>query len=297
MNLFEIKLKNNKKYSFEYSINNVSEILFIKIYLDNKILNIETVKKVRINVSEFFKELLEKEKKNAKLYIIEYVSGNSKKLVVNMGYRYDRADVLSSYILSNINFNFIYVGVFTKNWFYQNIINNKIKAPEFCVKYVKYFIKKHNILSKDVLFTGLSSGGYCAIYLTLFFDKSNCIVFNPGVHNFRKTKFIGVNNAFEWSYTVSDDLINLLKKGNYTSNINIIVSNKNTNSQYYNLYQTGSIATFKNVRVAIVNCDKHSFFYCYKMYTFVDFLNNYYTKHNINPLNVFDIMFKYLKKV
>jgi hypothetical protein len=153
-------------------------------------------------------------------------------------------------------------------------------------------------LSKDILFTGISAGGYGAIYLTLLFDKSNCIVFNPGVNNFKKTKFINVKNVPEFSYKVQDDLINLLKKENYTSNINIIVSNKNNNnSQLYNLFQTGTISKFKNVNVAIVNCDKHFFFYCYKMYTFVNFLNDYYTKHNINPSNIFDIMFKYLKKV
>jgi len=287
--VYEIKSKNNFKYQLQYSITNIGEILIIKIKFPKITLEYEIMKEIKKSINEFIKNKIETEKKNSKLFIIKYYNKQHvKKLVVNMGFLNDKGGALSSYILSNINFNLLYFGNYGGDY-YQELIENKITTADFCVEYIKYFCKKHNILTKNILLTGESVGGYGSIYASLFLKNSICVAFNPGLYNFKGTKFMETNKKLpNFIDKIPNNIYEMLKNNNNTSTIYIFLSYMDVgidNIIYYDLFQTGTLAHYKNVHIIISKCNIHPFFYCYKFYKFVDFINNFYAKENINNIN------------
>ena len=82
--------------------------------------------------------------------------------------------------------NYIYFGSFKCDW-YQSIIYNNINSIEYIKKYIKNYIKYHNVKSSDLLFFGESMGGYASIYLSIFFNNCKCIALSPQLINFNNS--------------------------------------------------------------------------------------------------------------
>jgi hypothetical protein len=298
---YNIKIKNTVIYSLKYQIDIVNNIIIINVifktydYKENEIGNLKD------SLNSFIKKILKKnkEKKNLKMYIIKYYSSKNKKLVINYAYITDYGNSFSTYALSNIKFNLIYIGNFVNDYFQEKIKNN-IKIIDYCIYYIKYFCNKYKIETKDILFNGISRGGFLSIYSSLFFNDSICIAFNPVVHKFEKIKFL---NTFITKNRISvvpeNNLFTELDKNKYKSNIFIFVSDSvksDNNNYYYDMFSVGTISKYRNIYVTITKCDTHLFFLCYKYYKFINFLNNYYINMTkLSPNNFLDEIIKYYK--
>jgi len=244
--------------------------------------------------------------KDSVLYIIQPIhKTHIKSIFINLTQCNDfNGGSLFKMLVCTSKINYIYFGSFKCDW-YQSIIYNNINSIEYIKKYIKNYIKYHNVKSSDLLFFGESMGGYASIYLSIFFNNCKCIALSPQLINFNNSIIFddfGNNIKIRNGITKFKSISSLLneKKDTCTTQIFIINCRYEDNKIIsMNTLQTGTILNFPNTYVGILNCDKHSIIFCYKTYLLYEYVEQLLINKNYinNPKNILKNIINSLVKV
>jgi hypothetical protein len=175
-------------------------------------------------------------------------------------------------------------------------------------KNFKWYTENHDIIKtfllnelqykSQIIFTGVSMGGYGALIFSSYFDNAICISFSPQTFNIVDK----VKSKVWLGKVIGKDLRNILRESKNSKKYIIVGTGEcDTNAYWGDLMMVGHVKDIKNVKILVVNQRTHGTLY-YVDFTILsklllDNYKNFYDNIDIGLQILKDTNFYYPKKV
>jgi hypothetical protein len=282
--LFETFLlsKKNKNQGFLYETKYSKCEKVFTIYIDNLIKPSNYTKNHKKNTEKSINEKFVTNNEKTVLTILQSNVKNSHNLFVVFDSAYKTSFSQLYPVLLDYKGHLLYFSDNVKNYYHDEIFetkSKKINSLEYAILYIHDYIRENNINSSNIIFYGDSMGAYAAVYCSIFFKNSYCFALSlqtMDVLNNDKIIFINKKDNYYKKKVQIQSIPELLKKNKYSTNIYLINCETDCKDEmrYFDLLQVGQLLNYKNVKLIIVDCKFHSIFSEYKVYKFIQFINN-----------------------